>query len=166
MLPFIIGLLLILIPSKQSSQDIAKSIVKNDMEVSWHYLGDRIHFTMSAPTAGWVTIGFNTSTSMTGAYLLMGRVRANKAEVLEHYTISPGNYKSFPELKTPSFIADVQGEQDSEKTTLKFSVPIKALNKYQKDLSKGLSYHLILAYSQEDDFQHHSIMRSSINITL
>ena len=63
------------------------------MTVTWNYQDQRIHFEMSAPTKGWLTIGFNTSTSMTGAYLLMGRYVDDKAELVEHYTISSGNYK-------------------------------------------------------------------------
>jgi hypothetical protein len=143
-----------------------KEIVKNKMKVSWHYEGDRIFFEMSAPTDGWVTIGFNTTSGIKDAYLLMGNVVKGELQVVEHYTLSPGNYKTINSLGEASQVKDIKGEENSNRTTLNFSLPIKAKSKYQKELSEGTEYTLIMAYSQEDDFEHHSIMRTSANVEL
>lgn len=138
----------------------------NKMAVKWHYLNDRIYFDMQAPTNGWVTIGFNTTANMSGAYLLMGRVTQNKAEVVEHYTQSPGDYKSFSKLGLDGNVQDIIGVETIGSTHIKFSLPIKSANKCARNLQKGLSYVMTLAYSQEDDFQHHYIMRTAVNIKL
>lgn len=143
-----------------------KTIEKNGMTVSWQFQNDRIYFTMTAPTTGWITIGFNASTNITGAYLIMGNVIKGKANVVEHYVHSPGNYKSLLELGVEPQIINVSGNQNNNETSISFSLPIKAANKYQKPLAEGYSYTLILAFSMEDDFQHHSVMRTSMNITL
>lgn len=143
-----------------------KSISKNKMKVNWHYKNDRIHFEMSAPTDGWVTIGFNTTSGTKGAYLLMGNIINGKPNVEEHYTLSPGNYKTISSLEEIPQVKDAMGDENFNTTTLKFSLPTKAGNKYQKDLSEGNEYTMIIAYSQEDDFQHHSIMRTSVNVKL
>ena len=84
-------------------------VSKNCMTVSWKYKNERIHFEMAAPTKGWVTIGFNTTQTMAGAYFIMGRVRNQKAEVVEHYTISSGNYKSITKLGGTAEVEDLTG---------------------------------------------------------
>lgn len=143
-----------------------KQVEKNGMEVSWHFSDQLIHFEVEAPTQGWVTIGFNTHTGIQGAYLLMGRIKHAKAEVVEHYTVSPGKYKPITQLGGEVNIKQISGEESNGRTLIRFSVPVEASNAYQKSLKEGLSYTLILAYSAEDDFQHHSRMRTSHPITL
>ena len=121
---------------------------------------------MSAPTTGWVTIGFNEGSALTGAWLLMGRVRNGIAEVIEHKTLKPGDYRPIAALGGTTSVAEVQGAESGTTTTLRFSIPVQAAGKHQKTLAKDTTYTLIMAYSREDDFQHHSTMRTSKSITL
>ncbi len=141
-------------------------IEKNGVNVHWYFENDRIHFEMTAPTDGWVTIGFNTKSAMDGAYLLMGNVINNEVNLVEHYTSSSGNYKAITQHGADSKVENVQGFENGNSTTIKFSLPIRASSKYQRDLSVGMEYVMTIAYSQEDDFQHHSSMRTSVNVTL
>lgn len=161
-----LGLAIALTLSSTAQETEKQVVTKNGMCVSWYYANNRIFFEMSAPTQGWITIGFNSTTKMQGAYLVMGNVVNQQAQVVEHYTLSAGKYKPLTSLGAQSQVADVMGNHDTEKTTLQFSLPIKAISRYQKELSKGKKYHLILAYSREDDFKHHSIMRTAIQIKL
>ncbi len=150
----------------QAQENNMKSISKNEMNVSWFFSENRIHFTMSAPTNGWVTIGFNTHTGTKDAYLIMGNVAGDKVKIAEHYTLDPGNYKPIATLGASPQVQNATGFENSNKTVLRFSLPKKSFSKYQKDLSQGKEYTMILAFSREDDFQHHSIMRTSINVKL
>ena len=143
-----------------------KTVSKNNIKISWHFEKDRIYFEMSAPTDGWVTIGFNTTAGTKGAYLLMGNIVDSKASVVEHYTLSPGNYKTIESLGEVPQVSDVSGSEISSYTRLKFSLPLKSTSDYQKDLMVGTEYTMIIAYSREDDFQHHSTMRTAIDISL
>ena len=143
-----------------------KQIVKSGISLSWHYYEEEIFIEMTAPTLGWITIGFNTTQNMAGAYLLMGRVKKGVPEVVEYYTSSPGNYQSIETHGLTPKVNNIDGDEAQHNTTIKFSLPIKSSNKIQKDLSSGQKYVLIMAYSQEDDFQHHSIMRTSTTIVL
>ncbi len=144
----------------------AKTITKNKMTVRWYYESNRIYFEMIAPTTGWVTIGFNTKVGTTGAYLLMGNIINSKVNLVEHYTKSPGDYSPISRFGANPQVENVEGIQQARKTTIRFSLPTASLSKYQKNLSEGKEYYMIMAYSQEDDFQHHSIMRTSVNVKL
>jgi calcineurin-like phosphoesterase family protein len=143
-----------------------KRIYENGMEVTWQFKNDRIYFTMSAPTDGWVAIGFNAQSDITGAYLIMGNVKKNKPKVVEYYTRSPGKYKSISELGGEVEVNNINGNENKENTKLQFSLPIKSSCQYKRDLTKGKKYFLLIAYSRSDDFQHHSMMRTSLKIEL
>jgi hypothetical protein len=132
-----------------------KEVEKNNMNVSWHFENGRIYFEMTAPTDRWVTIGFNTKSAMDGAYLLMGNVINGKADLVEHYTTRSGNYAPITKHEAKPRVEDVGGNENSNSTTIRFSLPTKAFIKYQRELSEGKEYVMIIAYSQEDDFQYY-----------
>jgi hypothetical protein len=150
----------------RAQQKNMQTISQNGMIVTWYHQNERIYFGISAPTEGWVAIGFNFSDDIKGTYLLMGNVINDKPNVVEHYTVSAGNYKPIKAFAVPSQVQHIEGVENNNNTVLNFSVPVKAKSKYQKDLSPGLKYVLHIAYSREDDFQHHSMMRSTVNISL
>ncbi len=58
------------------------------------------------------------------------------------------------------------GEQDERGTTIRFTIPIMASDAYSYSLIQGRAYHLLLAYSVDDDFMHHSRVRSQTTVTL
>jgi len=152
--------------TQNQPQDTMKEVHKNNMIVRWKMEKESIYFEMEAPTNGWVAIGFNETTSLAGTYLLMGRIRNGKAEVVEHYTERPGNYKPIADLGIPNQVISISGDEKGNLTKLKFSIPISKSSKYHKQLSKETKWTLLLAYSVDDDFQHHSIMRTSMEIIL
>lgn len=162
-----ITLMLIFLHAACSTQgQEPKKILKDGMTVSWYFDDTNIHFKMSAPTTGWVTVGFNETTEIKNAYLLMGHVTDGKANVVEHFTQSPGNYTPIENLGSPLQVRNVSGQENKGNTTINFTLPIDRPTAYQKELVQGKQYQMILAYSLEDDFQHHSIMRTSVDIQL
>lgn len=143
-----------------------KSIFKNKMDVEWSYAKERVHFKISAPSNGWLAIGFNPKPGLTGSYLIMARIKNGEAEVVEHYTLSPGNYKSLESLGEKNLVKNQKGKESKNFTEIEFSLPENSKTKYRYDLNSGHEYNLIMAFSLEDDFKHHSIMRTSAQIKL
>lgn len=140
-------------------------ITKNSMEVCWTFSEDKIRFALKAPTTGWVGIGFNEQSELAGTYLLLARVANGKAEIVEHFVISPGDYISIESLGATPVAVLLSGVETSD-TEVTFAVPISPLHKYGKSLKEGMKYEMLIAFSREDDFQHHSTMRTSIEVTL
>ncbi len=141
-------------------------IVKNGMEVVWYHGEGRIFFEMRAPTTGWVAIGFNTSTHITGTYLIMGHMADDRPRIVEHYTIAPGNYRPIAVLGDQPQLDHTRGLEKEGRTELGFSLPSKNLGKYARNLAEGERYTMLLAFGREDDFQHHSVMRTAIDVKL
>jgi hypothetical protein len=142
-----------------------KKVVESGMTISWRYEGNRVFFEMQAPTTGWVAIGFNKGESITGTWWLMGRVVNGRAEVVEHYTVSPGNYPTVTSLGEQPQVAAVQGSETNS-TQLSFSLPLVAGHRYAQSLAAGTPLVMHIAYSREDDFKHHSMMRTTVLIKL
>ncbi len=160
-------LILLMIPGLNLQEQMAsKSINKNGMTVSWSFNDERICFEMTAPTKGWIAIGFNESHELTNTYLIMGVVNNGKTTVKEHHVFEPGDYQSFVAIDEPESIYNVSGQQTNTQTTIKFTLPISSFFQYTKQLKQGAAFNMLLAYSLEKDFQHHSIMRTSINVKL
>lgn len=141
-------------------------ISKNGMTVSWEIDGENLRVAMSAPTTGWVAIGFNTSDQLTGTNLLMGCVIDEKALLSDRFIIAPGTHRSMEEVGGSSAAVLISGTETASSTTIRFTLPLQSADKWHYDLKPGKKYNLLLAFSREDDFAHHSMMRTSIEITL
>jgi hypothetical protein len=163
---YLFASLLIVITMKPLNTTQQKCVDKNKMEVCWTITGNEINFKLKAPTNGWLCIGFNEKAGLKGTYLLMARVVNGKAEVVEHHTLSPGNYKDIQCFGEKAVVSSIQGSESNGVSEVRFSVPVHPTHKYAKPLKAGTSYEMLVAYSREDDFQHHSMMRSNIRITL
>jgi len=149
------------------TQNTSKRISAQGMEVSWEYTeSEMVSFTLKAPLQGWVAIGFNEKQALSDTWLLMARVQNGKAEVIEHYVRAPGDYVPTATYGDTSGIVQVRGRETSEGTELSFTLPVNPTSPRQKSLEEGRAYHLLLAYSVDDDFAHHSRMRTSKQVTL
>lgn len=142
------------------------SVTRNGMTVRWEYQADRIHFELRAPTTGWIATGINDRDQLPGMYFVMGRVGTNGPEAIEHHTLRQGDYRSLTELGVPARVAEVQGGEEDGSTRISFSLPIKASSTYHQSFTRGREVYLMFAYSQEDDFRHHSRMRTSVLLQL
>ena len=143
-----------------------KKIEKNGMTVSWKFNEERIEFVVTAPTKGWVAIGFNEQNQLVGNHLVMGKVQAGEVTLSDRYVVGVGNHQAVESLGGINHLADIQGEERLLCTNILFSLPIKAMDDYHIDLVEHKQIHLLLAYSQVDDFEHHSIMRTSVSVEL
>ena len=164
---FILTIIQIILPLTMNTvKSEIKEVKKNGMNVQWSFSDDLIHFQVHAPSAGWLAIGFNETADLNNTYLIMGAVSGNKLVVKEHHVFKPGSYQSFEQLREPESIENIEGYESEKETTIHFSLPQTSFYQYVKHLKHGMEYYLLLAYSQEDDFEHHSVMRTSIKIKL
>jgi hypothetical protein len=162
----IMSILKISITTDPLFDENARSVSKNGMEIKWRFDENRIYFEMKAPTKGWLAIGFNEASALKGTYLIMGQVANHQAVVVEHFVQNPGQYSPIKDLGGTVEVQDIVGWEEALFTKLSFSLPLAAVDHYRKSLTSGANYNLLIAYSQEDDFQHHSVMRTSVKIQL
>lgn len=142
------------------------SLEVNGMKVKWVIKDKHIQFELSAPTKGWLAIGFNETEALPNTYLVMACVVHGKVMVVEHKTLAPGNYQPITALGGQASVVLLGGKEQDNATTVQFSIPQQVADGFHKRLLPGSKWHLLMAYSREDDFKHHSMMRSNIAITL
>lgn len=143
-----------------------KSTTVNGMTFQWAFDKDHLHCKATAPTKGWVAIGFNTQDELSGTNLIMGAVEQDFVTIDDRFIVGPGNHKSIAELGGSEALTLRAGDESSSSTTISFSIHQSVNDQFHHNLVEGKEYYVLLAFSQEDDFQHHSIMRTTIKIKL
>lgn len=132
------------------------------MVFEWEVEKGWLRCEVSAPTRGWVAVGFNRSAELAGTNLIMGCVEDGRAKIEDRYIVRAGQHKSKVELGSSDKVRDAGGEWEQGVTRLRFSIPLEAQDEFSQTLSAGERYYVWLAYSQEADFQHHSAMRTGV----
>jgi hypothetical protein len=143
-----------------------KSRTVNGMTFQWSFSKDNLHCKAIAPNKGWVAIGFNTVDGLSGTNLIMGAVEQDFVTIDDRFIVKPGTHKSITELGGSEALTLRAGEEVGDNTTISFTIPLSVNDKFHHDLQEGKEYYVLMAFSQEDDFQHHSIMRTTIKIKL
>jgi len=145
---------------------LSSSIKVRDMDIRWTDQGDRWLFELSAPTEGWVAVGFNQKNNIVHTNLIMGAVSKGKVKAEDFHVVGFGNPQPITKLGGKFAINQVEGEEKLGRTTICFSIPKKAIDKYHYDLKPGEDLWLICAYSRADEFDHHSMMRQHVKVKL
>lgn len=135
------------------------------MSVSWKTESDQVRIVMEAPTTGWLAIGFNTSDKLPGTNLLMACVRNGEATLSDRYIVAQGDHRPVGDLGGVPVARLLSGSENEHSTRIEFLLPLRATDRWYHTLRAGSTYTLLLAFSREDDFAHHSTMRSSVEIT-
>ena len=141
-------------------------VEKNGMIVSWQMLENDIQITMTAPTDGWVAIGLNPKNQLAGSSFMMGRVVDGKGEVVDFYTIKPGDVHPVEKLGGKTAVGQVKGAEYNGNTSITFNLDANPGGDFHHKLSAGSTFFMHIAYSQDDDFAHHSMMRTVVEIRL
>ncbi|SDM44349.1 DOMON domain-containing protein [Halarsenatibacter silvermanii] len=133
-----------------------------DMEVFWQFNeeNETLNMRLESPSAGWIAIGFEPSTRMEDAQIIIGGFAENEdPAVEEHIGTAPTSHE---QIET-AYIEEYSGERQEEHTIIEFVVPLDEDSRY--DLTAGEEYEIILAYHDESDnfLQRHS-QRTSTEI--
>jgi hypothetical protein len=142
------------------------SIEKNGVSFSWKFVSDQLICTVNAPASGWVAIGFNEKNQLKGTNLIMGSAEHGFFKMSDRYIVKTGDHQSVIALGEPESLSERDVTEQKNKTTMSFRINRVAKDNLHKNLNPGTKMYLLLAYSNSDDFDHHSSMRTSILITL
>ncbi len=163
---YVAALALLVANSCLAQSSTSNNIEKNGMTVEWQVEEEHLIVTMQAPTTGWVAIGLNPKNQLAGSSFLMGRVQKGQAEVVDYYTIKPGDVHPVTELGGQSAIGEVSGWEKDGATNITFEIPLDPGGKYHHQLNPGSEWFMHIAYSVDDDFAHHSRMRTVVQIRI
>lgn len=131
----------------------------------WHHVNNRLVARLAAPTSGWIAVGFNSQPGLRHTRFVIADVTARVIRVEEHLALVP----THPEITTLGLtpaISDTRGAVNNGVSQLWFSMAHTIPGPPPLNLSPGRISHLMLAWSRDPDFDHHSAWRRHFEITL
>lgn len=143
-----------------------KTLNAEGFHLEWTHEGDHVHFSLTAPTSGWVAIGFTEGSEITNSNLIQGCVVGDRVVVQDQFVTGFGEHPPVEALAVDSCISNEEGIQENGKTTISFSMITEKRDKLHYDLTEGKKINVWLAYSVSDDFEHHSRKRILRRIVL
>lgn len=153
-------------PVAASAQSAARSVALGGMDFLWSHADGRLHGRLNAPGTGWLAVGFNAERTLRGTRFVIAAV-ATPPPRAEVHIAQPPEHRSVEDLTgQPSGLGDVAGGYADGRSTLSFSLPHQSGDRFGHDLSPGRTIHLMLAWSHEPDFDHHSAWRGHTDVTL
>ena len=137
-------------------------VAVNGMVLKHKVVGKEIEFTLSAPTTGWVGIGFNDANEIVGADLLLFHIVNGKVAFQDMIVKGLGDPRLDTTLGGTDDVKIISGEERGRLTEITFRLPLQSNDPNDFALEKGKTLWLIMAYSTHDEFDHHSRMRKHI----
>jgi hypothetical protein len=123
---------------------------------------------LAAPTKGWVAVGFNPESGedMGGANLIIGLVKAGKAEVLDHYGTMKEKHKDDEKIGGQTDVSNVSGSEAKGTTELEFTIPLDSGDAKDKPLSLENDNTVLLAYGKSDEIVLKHRFRAILRLNL
>lgn len=160
-------ILLLFLITINSSLSSPKSVTRNGMTVEWTFINKQeVKFKLTTPTRGWAAIGLNVENSLVGSNLIMAAATCDSGIVSDRFVLALGNHKAVEELNISSQVKLSSATENNTGTTIEFTLNTKKSDAYHYALRAGDTLYLTMAYAHEDDFQHHSAMRTALSIIL
>jgi hypothetical protein len=109
---------------------------------------------VTAPTTGWVAVGFDPQTAMLEANLIIGYVAGGTASVRDDYGTDQFGHASDTSLGGVDNVSEASGSESSGETMIEFTIPMDSGDQYDKALTEGTTYTVVFAYGADgaDDF--------------
>ena len=102
------------------------SLKIDKMTFDWSIEGENIAIKISAPTTGWVGIGFNPTDTMKGANIILGLVKDGKVEISDEFGTQITQHVPDAQKGGKDNVTVVGGNETGNTTTLEFSIPLKS----------------------------------------
>ena len=138
-------------------------------DLQWKVDGELLHVQMAALTTGWVAVGFDPTSMMANANILIGYVSGGTAMLSDQFGTGATKHVADSGLGVKENFSNVEGEEINGATVIRFSIPLDSKDPYDKPLEPGKTYKVIYAYGPngKDDFAaYHTRSRGSFEITL
>lgn len=132
------------------------------MEMTYQVTDDSISISLMAPTSGWVGIGFNTEDNIEGSDLLLFHVKDDQIHGKDMFVKGFGDPREDSSLQGHTSFRILGGSEAAQKTQVQFRIPLNSQDPFDFKHTLSKSFWLILAYSNHDEFDHHSRMRRHI----
>jgi cytochrome c oxidase subunit 2 len=140
--------------------------IDEKMNFKWRVEGDQLNIILSAPTAGWVAVGFNPEQAMKGANFILGAVVEGQVLMSDHFGSGYTKHEEDRTLGGQANVTNVHGREESGVTEIGFSIPLDSGDAMDGSIASGDNT-LLLAYSAgQDSFRMRHAYRGKFKVNL
>jgi|MTBAKMStandDraft_1061839.scaffolds.fasta_scaffold12436_2 hypothetical protein len=138
------------------------------MVVYWKTDSDMLYMGLWGQVTGWVAIGFEPTTAMKDADMILGYVDDGKSAVFDQYATGTfGPHPSDTELGGTSDILDAGGSESGGVTVIEFSRKLNTGDRFDKELTPGNTVRFIWSMADSDSpTVQHNVARGSGQLVL
>ena len=119
------------------------------VDVQWRVNDDQITVQMSAPTTGWVAVGFDPARMMAEANMIIGYVENGTLTIADDYGTAATAHGRDTENGGTDDIISAEGRETEEGAQITFTIPLDSGDPTDKPLTPGNSYKVIVAYGPD-----------------
>ncbi|GAA4270796.1 DOMON domain-containing protein [Aquimarina gracilis] len=159
-------ILILILSFTWKNVEAQKTITTSGISFTYTIQGDNLECTLEAKTNGWIGVGFNDKNSIVNSDLLLFNIINGEASSTDLYVKGIGNPRKDSDLGGANTITLLNSIEKRGVTRVVFSIPLKSGDTFDFEHRLNESYWLILAYSVEDDFNHHSRFRKHLPFKL
>ncbi|MDD5225236.1 MAG: DOMON domain-containing protein [bacterium] len=148
-----------------------QQVTDQNITLKWKVSGANLDLKVSAPTTGWVAVGFppsNTALMEQGTNLIIGYVQNGVVAIEDDYVNIPHFHQSDVALGGADNVTNKTGTQSGGSTEIGFTIPLNSGDAYDVPLATGVTTTVLLAHALDGttDFVTHHAVRTSVQITL
>ncbi len=123
---------------------------------------------VSAPTTGWVAVGFDPTIGMENANIIIGYVSGDTAYARDDYGTGINTHEPDIDGGGEDNILEFGGTETAGTTEISFLIPLDSGDTRDRALVTGNTYDVILAYGEDnaDDFDSYHQARTTTQIDL
>ncbi len=152
-------------PLSQAEAGPWREAAAGGMVFRWRHEGAVLRGQLSAPTPGWLAVGFNDAERLRGTCFVMAqvseappRLELRRAAVPDHGPVADAQVQRDLVLVSDSFGGGA--------SRLDFDLPHRSGDALGVNLRAGAATYLMLAWSRSTDFGHHSAFREHQRVIL
>ena len=149
-------------------QDAYSEITAQNIVLKWRVDGANLNIIISAPTTGWISVGFDPTNRMKDSNIIIGYVKNGQAVLRDDYGHAPVGHKSDESSRGTDNISNAEGSEQNNVTELRFTIPLNSGDRYDRVLVPGRTYKVNLAHGKkgQDNFNAYHAARTQVEITL
>ena len=159
----------LLLSAGAAHADEFNSVQDGDYTFEWRIDGDELEARISAPTTGYVAIGFEPSMMMQDAEIVIGYVENGELHIRHDYGNASTSHMSIEDLGGVSHVTGIDGTLEGGVTTLHFRLPLSSGGEFDRPLTPGEETNIIWSYGPDgaNNFaDYHGTNRGSFSVEL
>lgn len=164
---FMLAVLLLMVPV--AGAQVWQEVVVDGFTLNWAtVIGDMLSVKLSAPTTGWLSVGFDPTQQMLDANIIIGYVESATPFLRDDFGWQATSHRADTLLGGTNDVTIDGGTEAGGTTQIEFTIPLDSGDPKDRELIVGNLYTVIFARSGdgEDNFSAPHAVTSSAQIEI